>query len=105
MNKVVNIVLCFLATLLLTACFGSKMTSSAGGEVTGVSGRVFSEPTPYGMTLIKRGHLKMGIDKQDSLWGKQTPVKDISIEGFWMDEYNDVCNVFFQTEEYHNSKD
>ena len=39
MNKVVNIVLCFLATLLLTACFGSKMTSSAGGEVTGVSGR------------------------------------------------------------------
>ena len=67
MNKVVNIVLCFSASLLLTACFGSKMTSSAGGEVTGVSGRPFSEPTPYGMTLIKRGHLKMGIDKQDTL--------------------------------------
>ena len=46
MNKVVNIVLCFLATLLLTACFGSKMTSSAGGEVTGVSGRAFSEHFP-----------------------------------------------------------
>ena len=100
MNKVVNIVLCFLATLLLTACFGSKMTSSAGGEVTGVSGRAFSEPTPYGMTLIKRGHLKMGIDKQDSLWGKQTPVKDISIEGFWMDEYEVTNSMYRQFVNY-----
>ena len=72
--------------LFLTGCFGSKLSSSQGGEVTGIGGRVFSEPTPYGMTLIKRGHLKMGIDKQDSLWGKQTPVRDISVDGFWMDE-------------------
>ena len=100
MNKVVNIVLCFLATLLLSACFGSKMTSSAGGEVTGVSGRAFSEPTPYGMTLIKRGHLKMGIDKQDSLWGKQTPVKDISIEGFWIDQYEVTNSMYRQFVNY-----
>lgn len=100
MNKVVNIVLCFSASLLLTACFGSKMTSSAGGEVTGVSGRPFSEPTPYGMTLIKRGHLKMGIDKQDTLWGKQTPVKDISIEGFWMDEHEVTNSMYRQFVNY-----
>ena len=62
------------------------MATSGGGEVTGVSGRAFVEPTPYGMTLVKRGHLKMGIEKQDSLWGKKTPVRDISVEGFWMDE-------------------
>lgn len=62
------------------------MASSVGGEVTGAGGRAFSEPTPYGMTLIKRGHLRMGIEQQDSLWGKQTPLKDISVEGFWMDE-------------------
>ena len=61
--------------LLLTGCFGGKLASSQGGEVTG-----------NGMTLIKRGHLKMGIEKQDSLWGKQTPVRDISVDGFWMDE-------------------
>ena len=73
-------------TLLMVACFGGKVTSSSGGEVTGVGGRAFTEPTPYGMTLIKRGHLRMGMEKQDSLWGKQTPVKDISVEGFWMDE-------------------
>ena len=47
--------------LLLSSCLGSKMASSAGGEVTGTGGRTFSEPTPYGMTLVKRGHLKMGI--------------------------------------------
>ena len=76
----------FTFLLLLSSCFGSKLTSSAGGEVTGASGHAFSEPAPYGMTLIKRGHLRMGIDKQDTLWGKQTPVRDISVEGFWMDE-------------------
>ena len=81
--------------ILLSGCFGSKMASSAGGEVTGVSGRAFSEPAPYGMTLIKRGHLRMGIDKQDSLWGKQTPVRDISVEGFWMDE-REVTNSMYR---------
>lgn len=68
------------------SCFGGKMASASGGEVTGVSGKPFTEPTPYGMTLVKRGHLRMGIEKQDSLWGKETPVRDISVEGFWMDE-------------------
>ena len=46
--------------LLLTGCFGGKLASSQGGEVTGTGGRAFTEPTPYGMTLVKRGHLKMG---------------------------------------------
>lgn len=46
----------FLTLLLLTSCLGSKMSSSSGGEVTGASGRTFTEPTPHGMTLIKRGH-------------------------------------------------
>lgn len=75
---------CLAAFLLLslTSCLGNKMASASGGEVTGTSGRAFTEPTPHGMTLIKRGHLKMGIEKQDSLWGKQTPVRDISVEGF-----------------------
>ena len=80
------IVLCVIGTLALASCFGGKTATASGGEVTGAGGRPFTEPTPYGMTLVKRGHLRMGIEKQDSLWGKQTPVKDISVEGFWMDE-------------------
>ena len=74
---------------LMTACFGGKSatTSGRGGEVTGVGGgKSFREPAPFGMTLVKRGWLKMGIEQQDSLWGKQTPVKDISVDGFWMDD-------------------
>ena len=89
-----------LLLFLLTSCFGSKLASSAGGEVTGASGRAFSEPAPYGMTLIKRGHLRMGIDKQDTLWGKQTPVRDISVEGFWMDE-REVTNSMYRQFVYY----
>ena len=77
---------CTVAALLLTSCFGSKMMTANGGEVTGTGGKAFAEPTPYGMVLVKRGHLKMGIENQDSLWGKKTPLRDISVDGFWMDE-------------------
>ena len=38
------------------------------------------------MVRVGRGYLHMGLDSQDSLWGKQTPVRDISVDGFWMDE-------------------
>ena len=79
--------LAIFATAVLTGCFGGRMsTIGRGGEVVGVGGRSFTEPTPYGMTMIKRGFLKMGIDKEDSLWGRQTPTKEISVDGFWMDE-------------------
>ena len=77
---------CTVAVLLLTSCFGNKMMTANGGEVTGTGGKAFVEPTPYGMVLVKRGHLKMGIENQDSLWGKKTPLRDISVDGFWMDE-------------------
>ncbi len=80
------IILCALGALALASCFGGSQTTATGGEVTGVGGRPFSEPTPYGMTLIKRGNLQMGIAKGDTLWGRETPTKSISVEGFWMDE-------------------
>ena len=76
-------------TLCLTACFGGKSTTSSGrgGELVGVGGgRGFSEPTPFGMTKVGRGVLHMGFQKEDSLWGMKTPKKDISVDGFWMDE-------------------
>lgn len=77
-----------LLVLSLTGCFSAKSASSSGrgGEVVGVGGRAFSEPTPYGMVRVNRGFLKMGIDGQDSLWGKKTPRRDISVDGFWMDQ-------------------
>ena len=43
-------------------------------------------PVPEGMVLINRGHLRMGIEKQDSIWGFNTPIRDISVDDFWMDK-------------------
>lgn len=89
MKKLIKLLSLALVPLLLTACFGSKQMSAAGrgGEVIGMGGtKTFNEPTPFGMTRIDRGYVRMGIAQQDSLWGKETPVKDISVEGFWMDE-------------------
>lgn len=89
MKKIFIVLSATVMVLSMVACMGSsKMANSVGmgGEVVGVGGRTFTEPTPYGMSKIARGYLHMGIDKQDSLWGKETPVKDISIDGFWMDE-------------------
>ena len=76
------------SVLALTSCFGSRASSSSGrgGEVVGVRSKAYAEPTPYGMVLVKRGFLKMGLEKTDSLWGKQTPVREISVDGFWMDD-------------------
>lgn len=28
----------------------------------------------------------MGLETQDSLWGMKTPRKDVSVDGFWMDD-------------------
>ena len=73
---------------MLSSCMGGGRMSSAavGGEVTGVGGTSFSEPVPYGMVLVNRGSLKMGTEKTDTLWGKQMPSREISVDAFWMDE-------------------
>ena len=89
-------------SVALTGCFGSKSAISGGrgGEVVGVSGRSFAEPTPYGMTKVERGSLHMGLDRQDSLWGMKTPVKDISVDGFWMDETEVTNSKYKQFVQY-----
>ena len=55
-NSIVIAALICVATLF-TGCFGGKMaTTGRGGELTGTGGgRGFSEPTPFGMTLVKKG--------------------------------------------------
>ncbi len=83
--------------LVLTSCFGGKLTQSTrGGEVTGTGGgRAFQEPTPYGMTMVNRGSLRMGLEKKDTLWGTNTSTKEISVDGFWMDEH-EVSNAKYK---------
>ena len=60
----------FVAVRSLISCMGTVGNSSMrGGEVIGASAVAWNEPAPYGMVLVKRGSVKMGPDKQDSLWG------------------------------------
>ena len=99
-SRVIYCLLTPVSCLLLMSCFGSKLASSERGEVTGTGGRSFTEPTPYGMTLIKRGHLKMGLETTDSLWGRKTPIRDISVDGFWMDE-TEVTNSKYRQFVYY----
>lgn len=89
------VVMTLLSALTLAGCFGSGSAMRSGGEVTGQRSAVFNEPTPYGMVEVKRGYLKAGLADNDSLWGIFTPQKDISVDGFWMDQ-TEVTNSMYR---------
>ena len=79
--------------ILVAACAPSSRHS---GEVTGVGGTAWNEPTPYGMVLISRGSYKMGPAEKDSIWGTQQEPRAVSIDAFWMDE-TEITNSKIQT--------
>ena len=81
--------------MMMASCMGSGRAMSAGGEVTGSRGTSYSEPVPYGMVEVKRGFLKVGLTEQDSLWGTVVPEKEISVDGFWMDQ-TEVTNSMYR---------
>ena len=81
--------------MMMASCMGSGRAMSAGGEVTGSRGTSYSEPVPYGMVEVKRGFLKVGLPEQDSLWGTVVPEKEISVDGFWMDQ-TEVTNSMYR---------
>ena len=81
--------------MMMASCMGSGRAMSAGGEVTGSRGTSYSEPVPYGMVEVKRGFLKVGLTEQDSLWGTIVPEKEISVDGFWMDQ-TEVTNSMYR---------
>jgi len=86
------------AVLLLTvvaSCMSNSQATAVGGEVTGQNMTAIREPAPYGMVLVKRGSLKVGNEESDSLWGAELPVKEISVESFWMDE-KEVSNAKYR---------
>ena len=85
-----------LLLLSLASCFGGgNMAMRNGGEVTGQRSAVPLEPTPYGMIEIKRGYLKVGLTENDSLWGLPLSQRDISVDGFWMDQ-SEVTNSMYR---------
>ena len=87
-----------LSSLLLVSCAGARR-SSAGGEVTGVGGSSFAEPTPYGMVLVDRGTIAMGPGADDSISGIRKNARGVSIDSFWMDDPAFGGNEAFKIEE------
>ena len=56
---------------------------------------VVDKEVPSGMVTINRGHLKMGLTKQDSIWGIHSPVRGISVDDFKMD-VTEVTNRMYK---------
>lgn len=84
----------FLSIFLLTFVSCGKSFSD-GGELVGASAPVWSEPSPHGMVLIKRGSFEMGPQEPDSLWGTHQEAKGVTIDGFWMDE-TEITNAEYR---------
>ena len=62
-----------LASVLTVSCASSR-GSSYGGEVTGVGGTSFSEPTPYGMVLVDRARGRWARPKTTA-YGASRPIR------------------------------
>ncbi len=90
------IILLIVAAACLTACMGSSSNAMAtGGEITGVRGGSFNEPVPFGMVMVEKGSLRVGMEESDTLWGAGFPARDISVDGFWMDQ-TEVSNAKYR---------
>ncbi|MEG1545591.1 MAG: SUMF1/EgtB/PvdO family nonheme iron enzyme, partial [Tannerellaceae bacterium] len=89
-----KVILLLVALVLFTSC-GKSLIGGGGGEVTGVRTVAFNEPSPYGMSLIKRGAFEMGPSDKDSLWGMIPETKGVSFDAFWMDE-TEVTNAKYR---------
>jgi len=99
MKKILLFAMALFAVLCLgTSC--SKSLGGGGGEVTGVRGKAWNEPQPYGMVLIKRGSMELGAQQQDSLWGDLPEAKGVSVDAFWMDE-KEVSNAMYRQFVYY----
>ena len=94
MKKVSIYLLPIVVALLMGSCAAGSQ-SSAGGEVTGVSGTSWAEPTPYGMVLVDRGSMEVGPQKTDSAWNLQANPRGISVDAFWMDE-TEITNAKYK---------
>lgn len=95
MNKNLFLTMLAIAALATAGCAGSGRAMQNGGEVTGSRSASTVEPTPYGMVEVKRGFLKVGLAENDTLWGADVPAREISVDGFWMDQ-TEVTNSMYR---------
>lgn len=94
MKKILHILSALLLVGMAVSC-ATGNRNSMGGEVTGVGGTSWAEPTPYGMVLVSRGSVKMGPAKNDSLWNLKADQRGVSVDAFWMDE-TEITNAKYK---------
>ncbi len=94
MKNTILLIIAAITALTLANCAGSH-SSAIGGEVTGVGGTSWSEPSPYGMVLVDRGSIKMGVSRPDSAWNETADSKGVSVDAFWMDE-TEITNAEYK---------
>nr|WP_311144059.1 SUMF1/EgtB/PvdO family nonheme iron enzyme [uncultured Porphyromonas sp.] len=91
-----------LLTLLLlgfvASCGSSR--SPRGAEVRVARLTSWNEPAPHGMVLIPRGHIHMGEQRPDSLWGDPAHSRGVSVDAFWMDR-TEVTNAQYRQFVYY----
>lgn len=97
-----NVILTFaLAGLVVLATIGcGAVSNTTGGEVVGVRLASWNEPAPYGMLKVPRGHIVLGSDSIDSLWGEPAISRAISVDAFWMDRH-EVTNAQYRQFVYY----
>ena len=82
--------------ITITSCMGALSNAMANGsELIGVRGTSVGETTPFGMVAVNKGRLKIGLEENDTLWGSDFPRRDISVDGFWMDQH-EVSNAKYR---------
>lgn len=89
-------------TLLVMVAVGScgASRSHTGGELVGTKLASWNEPAPYGMVKIPRGHIILGQQQADSVWGTPAVSRAISVDAFWMDRH-EVTNAQYRQFVYY----
>jgi sulfatase modifying factor 1 len=83
--------------VLFAAFFSFGCGGLDTGDLTGVQGRrPWFHPQPLGMVYVKSGTYHTGQRDQDIFQSYIAPNKQISIEGFWMDETEITNNEYRQ---------
>lgn len=79
-----RIIVVLLVLLTMSAC--KRGSGDGKGELVGVRGKSWKQPTPYGMALIPSGSFIMGSSDDDKTASLNATIKTVSVGSFYMDE-------------------
>jgi gliding motility-associated lipoprotein GldK len=93
MKRIINLSLVVVSVFILSGCGGSRET----GDLTGVLNRpAWKGINPYGMVYVPSGTLMIGVGDQDVMNTFVQRPKEVSIQGFYMDETEITNNEYRQ---------